>query len=601
MPRFISATYHTNIKVAEFICDDGRHLLRCGGTLPWRINNGGDLSSPLNAQGLPAPKKTKNYIGFAQVPSKSTSATYHFFIFPDYETGREQLEMSLTRKYANSTIPQLVQHYAPTGDNDQAKYVKDLFKETGISSEKLVGELSSQEFQKLADAIEKIEGYHNEIASRKEIWIPVSKITATDGARPLADEEIILRLDGKETVLKSNSLGQFPPIVHDKKPVEILHKQANGAVKSIGTLEGEKGKIYNLTTRIQRFFGMPGPDTPPSVSPTRKVPLAYVVQPNDSLAKLATKFKTTSAKIKADNNLKKDLIFPGQKLNILDIAGTPATGQTSPRKNAPKVEKASSGAKPIKKAPPATAPTLASRSDDGKGKPLALFEPDQRRSPWMEIAFREAITYAGKDEEEITKTHNYHRLVTDRDRAGGEVVYVKDKKGKPLLDKQGNAITRTKFDGMETLAGNNRPWCASFVNYCLREAGYAAGRRHASTFGFAEDTDRFVTIKKPIYGAIRFAHRTGGGHVCYVYGQIAGKVIVLGGNQSDQLCFQLRDMVEKSVVYFVPLPYKEQADEDMKEDLPEIDIAALRKKFGAAVDINDAEIKASVAKKKGQL
>jgi hypothetical protein len=91
MPRLIAATYHANIKVAEFICDDGRHLLRCGGTLPWRLNNAGDLMSPVNTKNEPAPKKTKNFIGFASVPNERTGKSSHFFIFPDYESGREQL------------------------------------------------------------------------------------------------------------------------------------------------------------------------------------------------------------------------------------------------------------------------------------------------------------------------------------------------------------------------------------------------------------------------------------------------------------------------------------------------------------------------------
>ena len=79
MARFLSATYHADIKVAEFICDDGRHLLRCGGTLPWRLNNAGDLMSPVDTSGKPAPKKTKNYIGFAAVPNRKNGKTSHFF------------------------------------------------------------------------------------------------------------------------------------------------------------------------------------------------------------------------------------------------------------------------------------------------------------------------------------------------------------------------------------------------------------------------------------------------------------------------------------------------------------------------------------------
>ncbi|RUR65437.1 peptidoglycan-binding protein, partial [Variovorax guangxiensis] len=91
MSRLISATYHPNIEVAEFICEDGRHLLRSGGTLPWRINNPGDLTAR-KVDGVPAPRKAKGYIGFATTRSGRT-----FLIFPDEDAGREELKANLKR------------------------------------------------------------------------------------------------------------------------------------------------------------------------------------------------------------------------------------------------------------------------------------------------------------------------------------------------------------------------------------------------------------------------------------------------------------------------------------------------------------------------
>jgi len=42
----------------------------------------------------------------------------------------------------------------------------------------------------------------------------------------------------------------------------------------------------------------------------------YTVQNNDTLYKIGLKFNTTAAAIKAENNLKSDIIYPGQVLNI---------------------------------------------------------------------------------------------------------------------------------------------------------------------------------------------------------------------------------------------------------------------------------------------
>lgn len=87
MPRFIAATYHAKLKVAEFVTEDGRHLLRAGGTLPWRINNSGDLISPVNSRGEPNPKLTRGYLGFAGVTNKSATQTHHFLSFPTTKQG----------------------------------------------------------------------------------------------------------------------------------------------------------------------------------------------------------------------------------------------------------------------------------------------------------------------------------------------------------------------------------------------------------------------------------------------------------------------------------------------------------------------------------
>lgn len=593
MARFLSATYHTDIKVAEFICDDGRHLFRCGGTLPWRLNNAGDLMSPVNADGKPAPKKTKNYIGFAAVPNRGNGKTSHFFIFPDYTAGREQLALSVKRLYADKTLPELVQKYAPPDSNNTAKYTEDLLKETGVGADRTIAELSDNEFTKVLDSIEKIEGYHNEADSRREIWVPVSRITATDGSRPLADEEIILRLNGKDTTVKTNAYGQTPPIPHPNgQQVEALHKQANGELKSVGKIAGETGQHFSLQTWVERFFARPAPDkAPANANPSpRRAAMAYTVQPNDTLAKLAARFSIPVEQIKRDNNLKSDKIFAGRQLGIY---GPLPTGGAAPavKRAAAKADPQSKG-----KAPPASKVAQTVRSKAATGKPIATVRVEQRMAPWMAVAYAEAKTYAGKDEEEITKTHNYHRLVTDSDRAGGKVTILKDKKGRPLLGKDGKPLTRTHFDGLSTLVGDHNPWCASFVNYCLKEAKYAPGRRHMSTYTFGEDEDLFVRVKEPIYGAIRFTHRSGGGHVCLVYGVAAGKLVVVGGNQGNQICFELMNRGDKGEAFFVPVPYKEYAEKDGAV-LPDVDVDALKKEFGDAVRISDEQIRAAQVKK----
>lgn len=604
MANFIKAMYHTNLQVAEFITDDGRHLLRAGGTLPWRINNGGDLASPIE-NGQPAPKKTKNYIGFAKVPRKA-GGEYHFFIFPDYKIGRAELCASLKRKHGERCIPEVIEKYAPSRDNDTNKYVDDLLKITSIDRDKKVKDFTDEELASVADGIERIEGYHNNTDTRKEIWIPVSTIIATDGVRPLADEEIILKIDGKETTIKSNNVGQFPPIPHGDKPIEVHRKTVDGKRQKIAEIQGDKGKDYSLLTELTRFFGFTRPDkAPEGVTQTRRQGLTYQVQPKDTLSKIAAKFNTTVDKIKSDNGMRNDKIFPGE---IIGINGAPLSKKpvpAIPKKAPPKLKQIAEKATvpKVNAAPPADTATIPVRSNSGTGAPLALLPSDNKRAPWMAWAVAEAKQFKGSDEKEIEKSRNY--------------------------------ATEVKT-GQGTIVGNGHPWCAAFVNWCLMQAGYAIenpkffdhvaakGRAH----GFYEvkgekinkkDKDAptvrnplYVEIDKPIFGAIAMVTSSGGHghHVGFVYAISSNGLdaILLGGNQKDQINFSPFSIARRSykktkiengkkvevvkwtesLKFFVPTPYHGQSVLDTKADDLEIAKAAdLNKQFG--INLADKE------------
>ncbi len=575
MPRLISATYHTKIKVAEFIADDGRHLLRTGGTLPWRINNCGDLSSPVNSSGEPNPKLTRNFIGFASVPNKAGTHTYHFFIFPDYETGRTQLEASLKRKYGGQCIPELVKKYAPDGDNDSQVYAESLLKATGIADDKKVGELSNEEFNSLADAIEKLEGYHNEADTRKEIWVPVSTILASDGSRPLADEEIVLRMNGKDMPLKSNAVGQFPPIPHPREPVQVLQRTPDDKLKEIGPIGGDKGQSYSLLVELQRFLGMSGPDKPPSDTTKHRQPFTYQVQPGDTMAAIAKRFRTSVDQIKEDNRRFNDKLFAGELLSIYspssqDIKPTKVARPSVPVKRPQKTSTTSVAPPPP--APITATPTLPARSDDGEGKPLALLPADQRRAPWMAFAIAEAKRLKGMTEADIEAGGtNYHTAIKD---------------------------------GIKSMIGNNNAWCAAFVNWCLLQAGYpidtkggwAARARGIYSHDSRDEQNRliqnplFSQIQKPIYGCIALvviAKSSQGKHVGFVYAQEDDKtLVVLGGNQSDRICFDAIPIEArgKKLLYFVPASYQQQASTDEKLTLESKKATETNKALGISME-----------------
>ena len=72
---------------------EGKRLLRQGGSLCWLFNNCGNLVAPMK-NGKPAPKKTRNYVGFA----RAGSAGHHFFMFSSYEAGREEVKAWFKRR-----------------------------------------------------------------------------------------------------------------------------------------------------------------------------------------------------------------------------------------------------------------------------------------------------------------------------------------------------------------------------------------------------------------------------------------------------------------------------------------------------------------------
>jgi len=227
--------------------------------------------------------------------------------------------------------------------------------------------------------------------------------------------------------------------------------------------------------------------------------------------------------------------------------------------------------------------------------PLAASASDQRRAPWMSCAEDEARAFKGETEDKIEKTTNFATEV---------------------------------HTGQTTIVGNDHPWCAAFVNWCLMKAGYviendgyadrvaAKGRAH----GFYEvSKDKvkkgekeaplvrnplYVQIDEPLFGAIAMVTNRGGHghHVGFVYSKPRDNhVVLLGGNQSDRIRFSEFNIkpiqptkVTKQgktvtipgkpdhLMFFVPASYEAYAKSDMAP-LATDSADDLNKKFGIAV------------------
>lgn len=163
-----------------------------------------------------------------------------------------------------------------------------------------------------------------------------------------------------------------------------------------------------------------------------------------------------------------------------------------------------------------------------------------RRTPWMDIAIKEAIKGKGSAENVF-----------------------------PMLDLSYKYIRFSKGDkGITTAPNDNKlgSWCAAYICWTLNKAGYkvhSKGRMASQSFRYFNHK-LYRKIKKPIFGAITLYTSSINplhGHVGYLFGHTKnGKNILLGGNQNNRLKFASYAMKGFGSYlfngFYVPIDYK---------------------------------------------
>lgn len=96
------------------------------------------------------------------------------------------------------------------------------------------------------------------------------------------------------------------------------------------------------------------------------------------------------------------------------------------------------------------------------------------------------------------------------------------------------------------------PWCASFVNWVLQQAGQA-GTGSAAAMSFQSYGTQ---LDRPAYGSIAVISYGGGrGHVAFVVGKQGDRLLLLGGNQSNAVNVKAFG-TSQIVAYVVPAGYQ---------------------------------------------
>ena len=506
MARFVNAVHDRKTLTVQYKSDNGAIFIKSGGSIAWRFNNPGNIR----------PKKNGLYQGQVGV---GDTASGKFAIFGSYEEGRNEKRALLRRKYNNYTLKEAIYVYAPPNENDTESYIDYLVKHADISRTTKLSTLNDVQLNKLMDAMEKREGFNAKIETRKEFWVNTINVNVSDGSKPIENFKIQVKYQNKVTTSLTDKYGNLPPISYQKSGEQIvLSTISDGKEKILQTVTTTNqsqlirlvNKSYVATETMRTQNGST------SQRNTSLSPFVYQVKHGDNLSAIAKKFKVTINQLKEWNNIDNaNLIYAGQTLKIGNQTVSSSTQQNNPNNQQ-------------------SSQTIATRSNANTGQPLAIIPINNKEAPWIPIAIRELKQWYGKKEGTITKTDNYHRM-------------------------SGTAIN--------TLVGSKQAWCASFVNYCLQEAGFKKSRESAAALGFRRDKTNFVKIDKPIFGAIATVVTAKGrsldtidkasGHAAFVYclSKTENRFIMLGGNQDDQISFQ--DGKISSYRFYVPVAYFE--------------------------------------------
>ncbi len=112
-----------------------------------------------------------------------------------------------------------------------------------------------------------------------------------------------------------------------------------------------------------------------------------------------------------------------------------------------------------------------------------------------------------------------------------------------------NTVRITEYHASTSIgkSDDSVPWCSSFVNWCVTQAGYAGTNSPAARSWLKWGKE----VKKPFEGCIVVLSRgnkSWQGHVGFYVGETEHKIRVLGGNQNDQV--KISDYPKEKVLGF---------------------------------------------------
>ncbi|HFS5791131.1 TPA: LysM peptidoglycan-binding domain-containing protein [Citrobacter werkmanii] len=632
--KFISATHDKKTLTAMYKMADGTIYIRKGGTIPWRLQNPGDVR--------PNRSKGSEYLQPLRLAIADT-ASGQFSMFGSEEDGWETKKKLLKSPlYRDCTIPDMAEIYAPEKDNNNPEqYAEDVMAWSGVSGDLTIGDMDDTTLESVMQAMKKKEGYYNLKETRVEKWVYTTNVSITDGTRPISDCPLDVTLGSCEYAWKTNEYGDLPPIVHlfEGMNIEIKATNSKGEKETIySATAGDKSKNIILTKKFTQYKANTLAHTPKVPrEKSQPQPIEYVVQSGDVLSKIATRYNVSTSELAENNGIKDaNKIYPGQKIVIygkkepdyVDLSEQVPWEEKGVSYSVPSYSPSDGGgtntseekvpstggwipdAGTSELPPPNTGNTS---SDTGSGaekksSPSGKSETTATTSSKPASSKTQNTTQKNKEKLSTTGSKNSGNPVAvmcheQKDASWMEVAFreASERWRWGQVKEGAGGINYHSETGINkgTMVGDNNAWCASFVNYCLKCACYPISINANSQY-FSE-SKKFIKIDSPVYGAIvvfHVPHTERKGHVTLVYCKTKdGEICVLGGNQGNSVTINpmnkvyIEDLHYELIGYYVPASYGERANEIINSggDLTPVynNVYEVRKAVKSAATISD--------------
>lgn len=194
--------------------------------------------------------------------------------------------------------------------NEEISGLKNEIKEIKGKIDEVIFEYN-EKIKKMADEnIEKNLEIKREIENLKKVYNDLIVTTSTLNKNLSSIQTDMLNLKESQTKISeiSKNFSQNLELLNEK--IDKINKRVEENIKVLlDEITRQESEIYNLKKQISSI------EKTPTILKSEKEKY-YVVQKGDYLIKIAKKFNTTPEAIKKANNLKKDTIYPGQKLLI---------------------------------------------------------------------------------------------------------------------------------------------------------------------------------------------------------------------------------------------------------------------------------------------